>query len=214
MINLDPGPADPLLLVEGPNDKHVIRHLAELHSPTLDFAIKDYEGIDGVLTRISIHIDESTRPAVGIVVDADSVPSENWNRVCSQIGNAQRDITPIPPTPDPDGTIIPENPNTGSPRVGIWVMPDNVSLGELEGFVSQMIPDDDSVWPLSQRYINDIPINERKFAENKTLRAQIHAWLATREDPRQMGLAIRTRDLAINNPLSQSFLRWLARLFA
>ena len=92
-------------------------------------------------------------------------------------------------------------------------MPDNISLGELEGFVSQMIPPDDPVWPLAQRYIDDIPVDERKFAENKSLRAQIHAWLATREDPRQMGLAIRTRDLAITNPLSQAFLRWLTRLF-
>ena len=213
MINLDPGPADPLLLVEGPNDKHVIRHLVELHDPTLDFAIKDYEGIDGVLTRVSIHIDESTRPAVGIVVDADTVPSESWNRVCGQISNAQRDISPIPTTPDPNGTIIPENPSIGSPRVGVWIMPDNLSLGELEGFVAEMIPDDDRVWPLAQRYVNQIPHIERTFAEAKTLRAQIHAWLATREDPRQMGLAIRTRDLAINNPLSQSFLSWLTNLF-
>ena len=214
MINLDPGPADPLLLVEGPNDKHVIRHLVELHDPTLDFAIRDYEGIDGVLTRVSIHIDEATRPAVGIVVDADTVPSESWNRVCGQISNAQRSISPIPPAPDPNGTVIPENPSAGSPRVGIWIMPDNVSLGELEGFVSQMIPAGDHVWPLSQRYIDDIPVDERKFAENKTLRAQIHAWLAAREDPRQMGLAIRTRDLAITNPLSQTFLAWLSRLYA
>ena len=213
MINLDPGPADPLLLVEGPNDKHVIRHLVELHDPTLDFAIKDYEGIDGVLTRVSIHIDESTRPAIGIVVDADTVPSESWNRVCGQISNAQRDISPIPPAPDHNGTIIPENPSTGSPRVGIWVMPDNVSLGELEGFVSQMIPAGDSVWPLAQQYIDRIPPIDRKFAENKTLRAQIHAWLAAREDPRQMGLAIRTRDLDVGNLLSQRFLGWLSRLF-
>ena len=28
-----------------------------------------------------------------------------------------------------------------------------------------------------------------------------------------MGLAIRTRDLAITNPLSQTFLSWLTNLF-
>ena len=213
MINLDPGPSDPLLLVEGPNDKHVIRHLTELCEPALDFGIKDYEGIDGVLPRISIHIDEATRPAVGIVVDADTVPYESWLRVCGQIRNAQREIAPLPAVPDPNGTIIPENPNGGSPRIGIWIMPDNVSLGELEGFVAQMIPADDEVWPLSQRYVNQIPYAERKFSETKTLRAQIHAWLATREDPRQMGLAIRTHDLETSGSLCQRFLAWLTRLF-
>lgn len=213
MISLQPGPNDPLLIVEGPNDKHVIRHLTQLGDPTLDFGIKDYEGIEGVLPRISIHIDESTRPAVGIVVDADTVPTESWLRVCGQIRNAQRAISPLPAYPDPNGTIIREDPSTGSPRVGIWLMPDNVSPGELEGFVSQMIPPTDRVWPLSRRYVNQIPYPERKFTETKTLRAQIHAWLATREDPRQMGLAIGARDLEVANSLSQRFLSWLTRLF-
>ena len=214
MINLHPRPFDPLLLVEGEDDKHVIRHLSERWDQSLEFAIKDYEGIENVLPSIRDHIDELGRPAVGVVVDADFDVLNTWNRVCNRIRESEQSVSPIPPAPDPNGTIIPENPDTGSPRVGIWIMPDNVSLGELEGFVSQLIPADDPVWPLSQRYIADIPVRERKFAENKTLRAQIHAWLATREDPRQMGLAIRAHDLAVNNPLSQTFLRWLSRLFA
>ena len=214
MINLDPKPSDPLLLVEGPNDKHVIRHLSERYDPTLSFAIKDYEGINGVLEHISGHIDEPARPAVGIVVDADTMPLQSWNRVCSQIQNAQRPILPIPERPDVVGTVISENSGTSSPRVGIWIMPDNVALGELEGFVAEMIAEDDRVWPLSRRYVDQIPLTERRFAEGKTLRAQIHAWLATREDPRQMGLAIGAGDLQVNGPLPQTFLAWLARLLA
>ena len=214
MINLRPRPFDPLLLVEGEDDKHVIRHLSERWDRSLEFAIKDYEGIENVLPSIRDHIDELGRPAIGVVVDADGNALNTWNRVCARIRESEQAVSPIPTAPDPEGTIIPENPNTGSPRIGIWVMPDNVSPGELEVFVSHMIPATDRVWPLSQQYIDNIPVNERKFAESKTLRAQIHAWLATREDPRQMGLAIRTRDLAVNNPLSQTFLRWLSRLFA
>ena len=214
MINLHPRPFDPLLLVEGEDDKHVIRHLSERWDQSLEFAIKDYDGIENVLPSIRDHIDELGRPAIGVVVDADSDALNTWNRVCARIRQSEQTISPIPPTPDPNGTIIPENPSIGSPRVGIWVMPDNLSLGELEGFVAQMIPDDDGIWPLAQRYVNQIPRDERKFGENKTLRAQIHAWLATREDPRQMGLAIRARDLTVTSPLSQAFLAWLSRLYA
>ena len=214
MISLNPRRFDPLLLVEGEDDKHVIRHLSERWDRSLEFAIKDYEGIENVLPSIRDHIDEPGRPAVGVVVDADLDAINTWNRVCARIRESEQVISPIPSAPDPNGTIIPENPIIGSPRVGIWVMPDNVSLGELEGFVAQMIPDDDRVWPLSQRYVNQIPRDERKFAENKTLRAQIHAWLATREDPRQMGLAIRARDLTVTSSLSQVFLAWLSRLYA
>ena len=96
--------------------------------------------------------------------------------------------------------------------IGIWLMPDT-SAGELEDFVAQMIPGEDAVWPLSQSYIAGIPAADRKFAAHKTLRAQIHAWLAAREDPRQMGLAIRTGDLDVNGPLCRKFVVWLTNLF-
>ena len=61
--------------------------------------------------------------------------------------------------------------------------------------------------------IDGIPIGNRKFAQGKTLRAKVHAWLATREDPRPMGTAIRARDLDGHGPLSAAFLSWLNRLF-
>ena len=214
MINLDPRPSDPLLLVEGPSDKHVVRHLSERCEPALSFAIQDYEGINGVIEHVSTHIDEPARPAVGIMVDADTVPLQSWNRVCGQLQSAQRLISPIPAQPDAAGTVIPENTATGSPRVGIWIMPDNVAPGELEGFVAEMIAADDRVWPLARRYVDQIPLAEQRFADNKALRAQIHAWLATREDPRQMGLAVRTQDLEIDGLLCQRFVTWLNRLFS
>ena len=99
------------------------------------------------------------------------------------------------------------------PRIGIWLMPDNQSPGELEDFVAQMIPGSDPVWPLSQDYIDGIPVRNRKFTHSKTLRAKIYSWLASREDPRQMGLAIRALDLDIDGDLCTRFSNWLNRLF-
>ena len=59
------------------------------------------------------------------------------------------------------------------------MMPDNCSVGELEDFVVEMIPPDDLVWPLAQRYIEKIP--NPAFKESKVLRAQLYAWLAARK---------------------------------
>ena len=92
-------------------------------------------------------------------------------------------------------------------------MPDNESGGELEDFVALMIPPEDPVWPRSNTYIDAIPTHDRKFSEHKTTRAKVYSWLATREDPRQMGLAIRTRDLAVDGELCERFAGWLRRLF-
>ena len=114
----------------------------------------------------------------------------------------------VPTHPNPDGTII-----KGTPRVGIWLMPDNESSGELEDFVKQMIPTGDPVWPLSQRYIDGIPQANRKFADRKKLRAQLYAWLATREDPKKMGSAIGAHDLNMDGILCKKFVVWLMALF-
>ena len=92
-------------------------------------------------------------------------------------------------------------------------MPNNESSGELEDFVVRMLPDGDQVWLLSRRYIEEIPKAERKFLEKKELRAQLCAWLAAREDPRRMGLAIRAHDLEVDDEFSQKFIAWLAKLF-
>lgn len=212
MIIPRPGAYDPLLVVDGKDDLHVIAHLSERAVPSLTFGIRDYEGIDNVLGSINGHVDTPARPAVGFVIDADRDTIQTWHRVRGEFAKAVRSVT-LPGQPDPNGTIIPGNTGSGEPRVGIWIMPDNRSPGELEDFVAQMIPDNDRVWPLSRRYVDQIPQLERRFADNKTRRAQVHAWLAVQEDPRPMGLAIRTQDLQVANNLSRAFIAWLNRLF-
>ena len=47
----------------------------------------------------------------------------------------------------------------------------------------------------------------------KKLRAQLYAWLATRESPSRMGLAIGAGNLRVDNELSEAFADWLRRLF-
>ena len=194
-----------ILLVEGRNDKHVVRHIRDRHPSAPSFDIVDKDGIDGVLESISGEIKVSGRLVVGILVDANSTLMDRWRAVRDRI---MKENIQVPTNPNPDGTII-----DGTPRVGIWLMPDNESSGELEDFVKQMIPTDDPVWPLSQRYIDGIPQANRKFADHKKLRAQLYAWLATREDPRQMGLAIKARDLNMDGILCKKFVVWLMALF-
>ena len=93
------------------------------------------------------------------------------------------------------------------------MMPDNKSSGELEYLVAGMIPAGDVVWPLSEAYIASIPSEARKFTEGKILRAKVHAWLATREEPRKMGAAIGARDLNAGAPAAVQLVDWLRRLF-
>ena len=109
------------------------------------------------------------------------------------------------------GTIVPEAP--GLPRVGVWRMPDNQSHGQLEDFIERLIPSNEPVWPRALDYIDCIPADDRKFKNNKVLRAKVHAWLAARQEPRQMGSAIKLGDLDASAPLAKEFVDWLRQLF-
>ena len=138
-------------------------------------------------------------------MDANDSVRNRWLAVANQLRKA--DIV-APEDPDPAGTII-----DGTPRVGIWLMPNNRASGELEDFVAGMIPANDTVWPLSEKYVNGIPDEARKFKPGKTLRAKVHSWLATRQEPRKMGAAIGAGDLNVAASDAGRFVAalWLSR---
>lgn len=196
---------DRVLLVEEPDDKHVVLHLCKRSWPMPLFYIKDKDGIDNLLASIGPEVKASGRMAVGILPDANDVPEARWDALRHRLADRHLDL---PERPDPDGTVV-----DGSPRIGIWLWPDNQEPGELENFVEAMVPPRDGVWPLAQAYVDSIPEPDRRFPTGKTLKAQLHAWLATRRTPGRMGSSIRTGDLKVDGPLARKFADWLRRLF-
>ena len=194
-----------MLLVEGPDDKHVVRHLCNRSQPMPQFYIKDKGGIDNLLASIGPEVKASGRMAVGILPDANDNPAARWDALRNRLADQRLDL---PERPDPNGTVI-----DGSPRIGVWLWPDNQEPGELENFVEAMIPHNDGVWPLAQAYVDGIPAVERRFRPGKMLKAQLHAWLATRSTPGRMGGAIGMGELEVDGALAESFADWLRRLF-
>ena len=194
-----------VLLVEGQDDKHVAQHIWWRHAEDTPFCV-DVTGSEAELRRVIFAaVKAEGRLALGILLDANTNSRARWQSVRDRL--AQAGIA-APERLSLGGTII-----ESRPRVGVWLMPDNGSPGELEDFVAQMIPDGDAVWPLSQDYIKGIPCAERKFSAKKKARAQVHAWLAAREDPRLMGAAIGAGDLEVDGALCQDFVAWLKELF-
>lgn len=201
-----------LLLVEGTDDEHVVGHLwKRVHGSDPPFSIGKREGVDNLLRSIRDEANAPGREVLGIMVDANDDVSGRWEAVTNRLRRAGIDV---PAELDPAGVVIEGRPHEGAPRVGIWLMPDNASTGELEDFVAKMVPSNDPVWPMSKDYIEGILCAHRKFSGGKILRAQIYAWLTAREDPRQMGLAIKAEDLDIDGALCGRFAGWLQELFA
>ncbi|MCY3892499.1 MAG: hypothetical protein OXF65_04290 [Acidimicrobiaceae bacterium] len=197
-----------LLVVEGNDDLHVVRAIKGAMSGVGDFGIYPAGNVDEVLDLIPQVIRSEVRVSLGIMIDGNDEPDGRWQSVRTRLERVGVDS---PAEQDSMGTLIEESDEF--PRVGVWLMPDNGSPGELEDFIERMIPDDDPVWPRSQSYVQGIPASERKFSEGKILRAYVHAWLAVRNRPRPMGLAITARDLDVTAPICVAFVDWLRRLF-
>ncbi len=200
-------PASRVLLVEGADDKHVVRQLCGRHPDMPPFCVLDKQGFPKLKDAISPEIKVSGRAALGILVDANDDPIGRWQAIVDRLRSTGVEL---PAQMDSAGTIV-ENGN--GLRVGIWLMPDNGSAGEIEDFIVRLMPAGDPVWPRARRYIDSIPAGERKFAGQKVLRARIHAWLAARAEPRKMGAAIGAGDLDATAPLATQLTDWLRRLF-
>lgn len=199
-----PDQSSNLLLVEGIDDEHVVEHICHRSGQIPGFRTTRKNGIDPLLASIKNEARKPGLSSLGIVIDADDNVIDRWKAVSGRLPNGVK----IPDAPEPTGTII-----NGFPRIGIWLMPDNTSPGELEDFIKQMIPPNDPIWPMSETYIDNIPQKDRIFTDGKVLRAKVHAWLATRKEPRRMGAAIGAHDLNIDVPNGNNFLAWLKELF-
>lgn len=208
MAEQGPSSTERILLVEGQDDKHVVRHICRRRE-YLPPHVEDKGGIDRLLDSISPELKVSGRQAVGILLDANDDPEARWTSIRDRLSKVG--VT-LPEGPGPHGTIADDAGDL--PRVGIWLMPDNVSPGALEHFVERMIPSDDAVWPLSRQYIEGIPEEHRRFKKSHSQKAKIHAWLAARETPGLlMGTAISSEDLQLDGDLVEKFVAWLQELF-
>ena len=198
-------PPEKLLLVEGDDDKYVVEHLQRIHGlPT--FAVRSCGPVEQLIAAIGPELSNDNRTVLGVLVDADDQPQDRWDEIVKRFA---KENVAIPVASTGSGTILEEH----STRIGIWMMPDNLSPGELEDFIESMIPQDDPAWLCADEYIRCIPEEQRKFKEGKLLRAKVHAWLATRELPGRPGAAIGAGDLATDGELAQRFVGWLRRLF-
>src|SRR4051794_21893001 len=97
------------LLVEGPDDLHSVIHLMVRHSfdwedePTVRPFIRSEGGIEKLLAAIPVPL-KGPYTRLGIILDANSDPTNRWLQVRDR---ARRTELDLPDSPHPDGTIIP-----------------------------------------------------------------------------------------------------------
>lgn len=220
-----------IILVEGTDDAHVIAHIcnkAGLGFPYItadqndyeqrdenhnNFAIKNPKG-EGGYPRLKESIEfELSSPNkcdfIGIVADANDNPKSRWQSICDELQKSNVANTPTEPV---DQGAVFQGVNAQQ-RIGIWLMPDNLSSGELEDFVKTMIPKDDKIWERAEKYIDGIVKDQLSDSPpTKLTKAKVSAWLAAQEKLRPMGISIMKGNLVTDGLQCSEFIQWLNRL--
>lgn len=197
------------LLVEGEDDEHVIYSLAVYYNfPKGLFEVRNVGGVSKMPGRVELAGVDPDVQVLGILADADTDVQKRWNEILGGLSKAG--YTNLPPIPDPNGTIITE---TGKPRVGIWLMPDNTVPGMLEDFVANLINNapNNGLWQLSEKCLNEAKMFSTDIPDAK---GRIYTYLAWQKEPgKPLGQAITARYLDAGQPKSKEFADWLLLLF-
>jgi hypothetical protein len=201
------------LLVEGKDDLNVTIHL--LYENGIGaFHVKDCEGYSNIKAVFIAELKASDSDRIGIVVDADGEadnggPESRWESLSHLL--VENGVTDLP-TDMPQAGLVTRG---GEKPVGIWLMPDNRSIGMLEHFMGTLVPGDDRLWDRAQSAVAGIPGPDRRFKPQATPKAEVHTWLAWQEEPgTPMGAAITKRYLDPASPPAAAFVDWVRRLLA
>jgi hypothetical protein len=198
-----------VLLVEGPDDQHVLWALFQAHRVPETFEVKKADGDSPLLEAIPVWLKASDLDRLGIVLDADEDIRARWEQVRGRL--LASGYPDVPQNPDPNGTVL-RAPDR--PRVGVWLMPDNRLPGMLESFLAFLVPAEDRLLLLVDGFLSGIPAADRRFPEGRLPKARIHAWLTVQEQPgKPLGQAITARYLNAQHEVVGPFLNWVKTVF-
>ncbi len=201
-----------ILLVEGPDDEHVLKHICgERGVGRLD-EVKPQGGVEQLLESFPVRLKESDIEALGVVLDADTSLAGRWDALKQRLRLAG--YAAVPDQPAAAGTILDAPQNTLLPRIGVWIMPDNQSNGILEDFLHFLVPPGSRLFQHVESSVATIPAGERRFSALAEPKAIVHTWLAWQLEPgKPLGVAISARYLDANVPQVDVLVAWLKRLF-
>lgn len=202
-----------VVLVEGKDDEHVIKHLCGNRAAAVILEFQGHQSVEDLLASIPVRLKASyDGDIVGIVLDADVSLANRWVAVRNQLVALK--YPNVPELAVPTGMIVDPPESVLLPRVGVWLMPDNLLNGMLEDFLALLVPSDSTLFARVKRTIDEIPADEQLFSTAIYSKAVIHTWLAWQKDPGlPFGTAITARFLDPMKPEADAFLAWIRTLY-
>ena len=205
------------LVVEGYEDLHCVVELMQAHIEWADD--KDSAPVHIEIGKSATEILEpgyltavlKTQGVrtTGIMLDADTSPRGRYD----SLRNICLSMFPGLPTRCPDSGVITESPDNR--RLGIWIMPDNVSDGSLETFLKHLVPADaQPLWKHAQASVATARAMGAECHDSHVEKADLFTWLAWQDPPGQYpGRALTKKVLDPHSPSAAPFVKWFRELY-
>lgn len=194
------------MLVEGIEDEQFVKDFLNAHQFSIQLQYRGKKGYSQLRKTIPTLMKESGIKNLGVIADADTDFAARWQSISDVISQLKYPIN----RPNQNGVILTHN-DPMYPKLGIWIMPNNLDEGMLEDFAVNLIPDNKLLGYVDQ-CIENLP--EKRFIENHMSKARIHTWLAWQKEPgSSIGLAVTRNYLNKESALSLQFLQWLKDLY-
>lgn len=222
-----------ILLVEGVNDAHIVLNLLGANNISARFRgyetqvfikdqyleIREKGGVDQVkkfenlLESLAIETKANNDGFLGIMVDANSSLDDRWKSLINRLKDEEIGYENVPENPIQQGVILERQ--GFLPKLGIWVMPNNQLLGNIENFIRLLVPEQrENLWQLAEKVVVEIPEEEKLFADKDIIKAKVYTFLAWQDEPgRPMGESITRRYFQTDAPDAINFVDWIRKLF-
>ena len=206
-----------LMIVEGMDDRHSIAGLMRHHVSWPDepkawpVYIEIGRSVEVILANgyLTAELKASNVRTVGVVLDADVHAHGRYQRIAQLMSGM---FATLPAGVPKNGLVIE---NLDQKRFGLWLMPDNESVGDLETFLRFLVPDAHE--PLWQHACASVAIARGSGApchDSHVPKANLYSWLAWQEPPGQSpGLALTQKILDPGSPYAGAFVEWFKDLY-
>ncbi|OQY43527.1 MAG: hypothetical protein B6242_14525 [Anaerolineaceae bacterium 4572_78] len=181
-----------VLLVEGNDDKHVIIHFLKryLNIEKVEALanIRDVGGKSNLFNEkfLGEELKSFKLQRLGIVIDSDELnPVENISANWVKLRDLMKRLGMNPPDiPNSNGVIFKFKSEYDTViKVGIWVMPNNESVGAIENFLLELIPHDDEFIEHVKTCLEHVEPHAKTNRRTWLPKAQMRTWLAWQKEP-------------------------------
>jgi len=208
-----------VLLVEGKDDEHVVRHICKAHGidPSA-FEIHQPEGpaeyfdagVERLLEQVPVRLNSGVE-RLAVILDADEDAGHRWSQLRDRLQGTE--FQGMPENPSGEGSVLEFDLETRPVRFGVWIMSNNTQPGMIENFLTWLVPREDRMMPYVDRFLDGIPAADRLFSPSHLAKARVHSFLAVQKTPgKPLGLAITFRYLDAKTDIVMPFVNWLRRV--